>query len=260
MPFALAPALRGDSVHFRSADQLAPADQDLVARSQSAITHDARFESLDFSPGQWTYRQIECSALPNHLFLLYSRDNGPGNVSRFSVSIPRQVEGKLRLIPIERRGYSLFIPAHANELTIATFNRIRAEEHPASAPDWLATGLCYAALAGAQVQLAPKQSSVSGDSVLVTYQPTLQIPNEGGAVVHITDVSTNPKLAEWTLIFNASGSLQKASRDTVFLVAGKQISPSSAIKVTRQIPTAPQASLHPIPANPQSNTRTTRSN
>jgi hypothetical protein len=74
-------------------------------------------------------------------------------VSVFTVSIPRGGDGRVRIIPIQRRGYSLFSPAPINALTISAFNHIRAEEHP-KAPDWLGTGLCYAALAGAHPQAA----------------------------------------------------------------------------------------------------------
>ena len=46
----------------------------------------------------------------------------------FSASIPRGGEGRVRIIPIVRKGYSLFSPARIGALTIASFNRIHSEE------------------------------------------------------------------------------------------------------------------------------------
>ena len=107
-----------------------------------------------WSKGQWSYQQVVCPALPNHLFLQYTRNNGVGDVTMFTASIPRGGEGRVRIIPILRRGYSLFSPAPINALTISAFNHIRAEEPDGTSSNWLGNGLCYAALAGAHPRIA----------------------------------------------------------------------------------------------------------
>jgi hypothetical protein len=143
---ATAPAA---ALEFRFFDQMSPRDRDLAAGAESTIGERAGFAGLEFNQGKWSYQQVVCSALPGHLFLQFTRNNGIGDVSVFSASIPRSGDGQVRIIPILRRGYSLFSPAPINALTISAFNHIRAEEQAGETPYWLATGLCYAALAGA---------------------------------------------------------------------------------------------------------------
>src|SRR5580700_5396739 len=121
---------RAHSVEFRSLDQMSEKDRLLAANAESSIAEDAKYADLDFNQGQWSYQQVLCPTLPNHIFLRFLRNNGAGDVSMFSASIPRGEEGRVRIIPIQRRGYSLFSPAPINALTISAFNHIRAEENP----------------------------------------------------------------------------------------------------------------------------------
>ncbi len=147
------------ALEFRPYDQMSQQDRDLAADAESAIGERAGFASLEFNQGKWSYQQIVCPALPKHLFLQFTRNNGTGDVSVFSASIPRGGDGRVRIIPIVRRGYSLFSPAPINALTISAFNHIRAEEHVDTTPEWLATGMCYAALAGAHPQIGPPEET-----------------------------------------------------------------------------------------------------
>jgi hypothetical protein len=204
-------------LEFRSYDQMTAQDRDLEADAESAIGERAGFAGLEFNQGKWSYRQIVCSALPNHLFLQFTRNNGRGDTSLFSASIPRGDDGRVRIIPIVRRGYSLFSPAPINALTISAFNHIRAEEQtenpPAWPPAWLGTGLCYAALAGAHPQVGPP------DPADPRKQPSappgrLVIPLHGGALIRFTDVtpaSRSTKPMEWSMTFNGKGKLLKAT-------------------------------------------------
>jgi hypothetical protein len=212
MPFspaseAPAPAA---SLEFLPYDRMTQQDRDLEADAESSISERAGFAGLEFNQGKWNYQQVVCSALPNHLFLQFTRNNGTGDVSVFSASIPRGGDGRVRIIPILRRGYSLFSPAPINALTISAFNHIRAEEHATEAPDWLGTGLCYAALAGARPEIGPAEET---DLHKLPSAPTgsLVIPMHGGAVIRFTDVSAAPRYMEWTMTFNGKGRLLKAT-------------------------------------------------
>ena len=80
-------------------------------------------------------------------------------MSVFSASVPRNGAGRVRIVPILKRGYSLFSPAPINALTISAFNHIRAEEGEAANSDWLGNALCYAALAGSH---APDRATRRG--------------------------------------------------------------------------------------------------
>jgi hypothetical protein len=216
------------SIKVLSPDQMTRHDRDLEADAEASIQERAGFQNLEFNEGPWTYQQLVCPALPNHLLLRFSRNEGTREMSMFSAAIPRGGEGGVRIIPIMRKGYSLFSPAPIGPLTIASFNRIRSEETTDWPANWLGTGLCYAALAGAnpqagelppppqEGQLAPEPSET--EHVPVTIEPTLFLTNDGGAIVRFADVSTMPHPMEWTLIFNRKGTLLKATHSPAAVV------------------------------------------
>jgi hypothetical protein len=135
----------------------------------------------------------------------------------FSASIPRGGEGRVRIIPIQRRGYSLFSPAPVNALTISAFNHIRAEEGIKPTFDWLGTALCYAALAGAHPHAAPLIDAPETPKVPAAPPAVLEIFLRGGAVIHFTDVAAAPRPMEWTMTFNSAGKLLKASHEPASL-------------------------------------------
>ncbi|MGA3080244.1 MAG: hypothetical protein ABSD44_02545 [Terracidiphilus sp.] len=202
------------SVEFRSYEKMTQRDRDLAANAESTIGERAGADGIEFGQvserGQWTSEQIVCPALPNHLLLQFTRNNGKGDMSAFSASIPRGGEGRVRIIPILRRGYSLFSPVPINELTISAFNHILAEEASGAAPDWLGTGLCYAALAGAHPRAATAEAqdlTMLADVAPGTRAARLQ----GGAVISFTDLSAAPAPMEWTLTFDGKGRLVQAS-------------------------------------------------
>jgi hypothetical protein len=198
-------------VEYRSAGQMSREDLDLEADAESSIAEHAARIGLEFSHGAWSYRQLVCPALPNHLFLRFLRNAGTGDVSVFTASIPRNGEGRVRIIPIRLRGYSLFSPAPINALTISAFNHIRVEEHPGKTPDWLGTALCYAALAGAHPQVANLVDDLESQKFLTAVPARLEIPVQGGAIVSFTDVAASPRPMEWTMTFDRRGRLLKAA-------------------------------------------------
>ncbi len=224
MPFSpdSSAGLPATAVEFRSYDRMSPQDRDLAADAESSIGERAGFAGLEFNQGRWSYREIACAALPGHLFLEFTRNNGAGDLSLFSASIPRDGNGRVRIIPIVRRGYSLFSPAPINALTISAFNHIRAEERQETEsaeggnpnPGWLATGLCYAALAGAH----PRIESMAGPPQPADFRQLpsvppgrLVIPLRGGALISFFDVSEPSRPMLWTMTFNGKGKLLKAT-------------------------------------------------
>jgi hypothetical protein len=216
------------SIRILSADEMTRHDRDLEADAEASIQERAGFQNLEFNEGSWTYQQLVCPALPNHLFLRFSRNEGTSEMSMFSVAIPRGGEGKVRIIPIVRKGYSLFSPAPIGALTIASFNRIRSEENTDWPANWLGTGLCYAALAGANPQAGelppqPQEGELlphpgETEHVPITIEPTFVKENNGGTIVRFADVSTNPHPMEWNLIFDSKGRLLKATHFPAYVV------------------------------------------
>jgi len=216
-----------DTLEFRApeflqVDQMTQQDRDLAADAESAIGERTGFAGLEFNEGKWSYQQVICPALPNHLFLQFTRNNRKGDVSVFSASIPRGGDGRVRIIPILRRGYSLFSPAPINALTISAFNHIRAEEHVDTTPEWLSTGMCYAALAGVHPQIGPPEVT---DIHKLPAAPTGRevIPMHGGAVIRFTDVAAIPRPMEWTMTFNGKGKLLKATHSAAPKSGGKVV-------------------------------------
>jgi hypothetical protein len=217
-----------DRIWFRSAEEMTAQDRAEAANAEAAIGEKAGFMGLGYDQGKWIYRQVVCPALPNHLFLQYTRNNGVGDVSLFSASVPRGGEGRVRIIPIQMRGYSLFSPAPINALTISAFNHLRAEEHVGAdgTADWLGTALCYAALAGGHPQaarMAGKEESVKSEDAPPA---TLSVEVNGGATLSFTDVSAAPRPMEWTMIFDRRGTLLKARHAPTELVTVHKLNPA----------------------------------
>jgi len=200
------------SVEFLLAEAMSREDQDLVANAESSIGERVRLDDLDFNHGTWTYQQIACTAFPNHLLVRFARNQGANDISMFSVSIPRNNEGRLRIIPIYRRGYSLFSPAPRGPRTIAAFNHMRKEEQYSKSPDWAASGLCYAALTGAnpQVGRALRDSGVQPSPLAPL--PVLQVRADGGAEIFFEDALARPRPLQWSLTFDRKGQLLKAQQ------------------------------------------------
>lgn len=97
----------GHFIVYRPLEQMSRSDRDLAAKTQPAIRDAAAFVGIDFDKEKWRYRELECQALPGHLFLLFAGDSGVGDASLFSVAILRAGKGRVRAIPVERRGFSL---------------------------------------------------------------------------------------------------------------------------------------------------------
>ncbi|HEX4030535.1 MAG TPA: hypothetical protein VHX20_09230 [Terracidiphilus sp.] len=225
------------SIQLRSADAMSEQDRLIEADAESSIAERAGYNDIAFNQGKWSYDQLVCPALPNHLFLRFTRNNGAGDVSLFSASIPRNGEGHVRIIPIERRSYSLFSPAPINALTISAFNRIRAEEKSSGAtPGWLGTALCYAALAGANPVAARMDTMDGSRKYPQASPPILEVTLQGGAVIRFTDMSAKPRPMVWSLIFNSNGRLLKATHGPAGILPERAVLPSTAEQTARPIP------------------------
>ena len=226
MPFAPGDEGQLRAIEFRTVEQMAQKDRELVADAQSSIAEHAGHADLGFNQGVWSYRQMVCPALPNHLFLRFMRNNGAGDVSIFSASIPREGEGRVRIVPIQQRGYSLFSPAPINAITISAFNHIRAEEHASATVDWLGTAACYAALAGGDPVLPLLSETPVSEKNDLAMPAVLEIPAEGGAVIRFTDLTPVPHQMEWTMIFDGKGKLLKATHLDADIAAEKGLNPT----------------------------------
>jgi hypothetical protein len=226
------------AVEFRSADEISQQDRLVIVDALSSIAEHAGFAGFEFQKNTWAYRQIVCPTFPNHLFLRFIRNNAEGDVSVFSASIPRNGEGRVRIVPILKRSYSLFSPAPINALTISTFNHIRKEEGEPANSDWLGDYLCYAALAGARPAILP------ADAERVTHSPipaltavlSIQIKAHSKEVIRFDDAAARPHAMEWTMTFTPDGKLIKATHRRADTFAVEPVSQKSSIVRTSQVP------------------------
>lgn len=224
------------SIEFQPTEQMSQSDRLLTSNDESSIAEHAATNGFDLSQGKWSYEQIVCPALPNHLFLRYMQNNGVGDLTVFSASIPRNGEGRVRIIPIQKRSYSLFSPAPINALTISAFNHIRGEEGEGQSSSWLGNALCYAALAGAQPQLAPTGEEAQPGKIAPPMTAILSVPAKGGEVIKFIDAAATPRPMEWTMTFSSKGKLMKASRAPAPGIATRPIPVNSPAPTTKSIP------------------------
>jgi hypothetical protein len=235
-PFSIAPP-KSSSIHsieFLPADRMSESDRLLVSNDESSIAEHAATNGFDLDRGQWVYEQIVCPALSNHLFLRYTQNNGDRDITVFSASIPRNGEGRVRVIPIQKRSYSLFSPAPINELTISAFNHIRAEEGTGRSSSWLGNGLCYAALAGANPQLAKHANTGTDKSPTLT--AILEVPVGNGEVIRFVDAAATPHPMQWTMTFTQQGKLTKATHTSATLSSVQPVPATSAVAATKPVP------------------------
>jgi hypothetical protein len=158
------------------------------------------------------------------------------------------------------RGYSLFSPAPVNARTISAFNQIRAEERADKAPDWLGTGLCYAALAGANLQAAQPAPNSAPHSAphpaedlenrkfLAAVPAQLEIPVHGGAIISFADDAAASHSMEWSMTFDGKGKLLRVTQVPVGLLTVSAV-PSSVgeLACTPLPPTSADLPGIPVP-------------
>jgi len=230
------------TVEFRSADQLTQQDRLLVADAESTIAEHAGFAGPAYQQSNWNYRQIVCPTFPNHFFLQYTRNNGVGDMTVFSASIPRNGEGRVRIVPILKRGYSLFSPAPINALTISAFNHIRSEEGEAANADWLGNALCYAALAGSQPEILPANTEPALHKPIPALNAAMDVEMQahGMEVIRFDDAASRPHAMEWTMTFTHQGKLIKATHKPASLLAERPASQKSPVARTWQVPQSGQ--------------------
>jgi hypothetical protein len=224
-PFSLDASLSASAnpIEFRSESQMTEMDSNLAKSTEPSIREGATMAGIEFDKGKWSYEELVCQALPGHVFLLFHENNGEGDRSLFSAAIPRSGKGRVRIIPILRRGYSLFSPAPVNVLAIAAFNRIRADETASKTADWLSTAWCYAALTGSHPEMSSLPTKSADANLALSFPPTLEVQSDGGAIVRFVDVAAARQPMQWALTFNSKGKLLKVARSAMPLYDVKLI-------------------------------------
>jgi hypothetical protein len=237
-PFSLDAGSSGDKnpVEYRSEDQVSPEDRALMEAADHAIRQDAAMAGIELDKGSWSREQILCRAMPEHIFLLFRGNNGARDMSLFTAAILRNGNSRVRILPIQRRGFALFSPAPVNELTVASFNRILADEPIGKSTDWLGTGLCYAALTGEHPQIAASPSDAKTANPGLSFPPTLEVGRFGESTVRFVDFADAKQAMQWALTFSGKGQLLKVEHFPT---------PTFAVNRAPAVNTAPAANPAP---------------
>ena len=226
---------RQQELEFRAPGQMTAADRELAEGGQMEIARRAELQGfrgvggtgqIEMEPskdGGWGYEQAVCPAFPEHLILEYSRGENDGDVTLFAAVIPRG-EGHVRVIPVRRRGYSLWTPSSSNALTINDFNHMVKEgetglspdfhpngvDLPLGTPDWLTLGLCYAALAGGHVRAALVPKTAADEAYPLKTPAMLRVGGKKDETeVRFADTTPGVKSMQWVMTLDSKGRLLK---------------------------------------------------
>jgi hypothetical protein len=226
---------RRQELEFRAPEQMTAGDRELAEGAGMEIARRAelqgfrgveganRAEEETSKDGGWGYEQAVCPVFPEHLILEYSRGNTAGDVTLFAAVIPRGSEGHVRVIPVRRRGYSLWTPTSSNALTINDFNHMVKEGETGLNPDWLTLGLCYAALAGGHVRAALVPKIAAEESFPESAAAMLKVGKKAGAEVSFADATPGVKAMEWEMSFDRRGRLLKVKHTSSQLVRERPV-------------------------------------
>ena len=233
IPLGSVTAGRKHMLEFRTQEEMSEADRELLLNAEGTIEERARFNDFAWNEGPWSLQQAVCPALPKHILVQFTRNHGKGDVSVFTAVIPRDPEGRIRIIPVERRGYSLWSPAPVNQITINIFNRIRAEEKTPPR-DWLTLGLCYASMAGARPKADLLAENQQSETWPMGEPATLVLEKDGKEEIEFVDMAALPKPMHWVMSFDKRGKLLKATHKPADVL--------KPMKQTQQIVEVPPAS------------------
>lgn len=203
------------------ATAMSAADRAVLQQREEDVSRAAAFYGFDISDSHWTYHQIVCRTLPDHLMLNFENDSAEHGASHFVAVVPPG-GGKVQVVTAYAHGLLPFHAAWEKSTAYEAFNRMTAEdrgEHKLEADShWLNLGMCFAALSGHVPHVAEPVDSLDASEALVKRSgstPIIVIDEPGNAEVAFSDVSDAEKTGNWRLRFDRHGRLVKAQLDAV---------------------------------------------
>jgi len=196
-------------------------DRDRLQQREADVSRAAAFYGFDISDSHWSYRQIVCHTLPDHMLLSFDSDSAEHGASHFVAVVPPG-DGKVQVVTAYAHGLLPFHAAWEKSTAYATFNRMteadRGEHRLGPDSHWLNLGMCFAALTGHIPQVAEPLMDVDASEALVKRSgstPIILIDKPGNAQVNFSDISEEDRVGNWRLRFDARGRLIKAELDAV---------------------------------------------
>jgi hypothetical protein len=203
---------------LRTAAEMTDEDAALLARREADVSRAAAFYGFDISDSHsWTYQQVVCRALPEHLILAFTNQTSPKGPSRFVAVVPHD-SGDVELVADVTHGLLPYRPAWKSSNAYSVFNRMvvaeRGEHAVRSNSHWLNLAMCYVAVAGGTIpQVADPLDDLAASEALAKRDgstPIIRIGDHGAADVAFSDVQQPRRTANWTLSFDRDGRLKKA--------------------------------------------------
>ena len=203
------------------AGAMSPADRERLQQREADVSRAAAFYGFDISDSHWSYRQIQCSTLPDHLLLSFDSDSAARGASHFVAVVPPG-DAKVQVVTAYAHGLLPFHAAWEKSTAYATFNRMteadRGEHRLGPDSHWLTLGMCFAALTGHVPQVAQPVADVGASEALVKRNgstPIILIDKPGNAEVRFSDIADSDRVDNWSLRFDKRGRLTRAQLDAV---------------------------------------------
>jgi hypothetical protein len=202
------------------AGQMSAADRGLLQQREVDVSSAAAFYGFDISDNRWSYQQIVCRTLPDHLMLSFQNDSTEKGPSHFVAVVPAN-GGKVQVITDYAHGLLPFHPAWEKSAAFEAFNRMTASDRGEQAlgpqSHWLNLGMCFVALTGHVPHVASPKEDVEASEALAKLNgstPIIMIDPGKDAEIRFSDVS-QARTGNWRLRFDNQGRLTKADVDTV---------------------------------------------
>jgi hypothetical protein len=216
------------------AGQMNAADRALLQQREVDVSSAAAFYGFDISDSHWTYQQIVCHSLPDHMMLNFENDSVEHGASHFVAVVPTNGD-KVQVVTDYAHGLLPFHAAWEKSAAYEAFNRMtasdRGEREVGPESHWLNLGMCFVALTGHLPRVAVPEQSVEASEALTKRNgssPIIMIDPGKDAEVDFSDVSM-ARTGNWRLRFDNRGRLTKAELDTVNPLKTRVVPMSSVI-------------------------------
>jgi hypothetical protein len=201
------------------AGEMSAADRALLQQREVDVSTAASFYGFDISDSHWTYQQVVCRSLPDHMMLSFQNDSVEHGPSHFVAVVPANGD-KVQVVTEYAHGLLPFHAAWEKSTAYEAFNRMTATDRGEHAlgpqSHWLNLGMCFVALTGHLPRVAEPRDSVEASEALVKRNgstPIIMIDPGKDAEVDFSDISA-PRTGNWQLRFDDRGRLIKAELET----------------------------------------------
>ncbi len=201
--------------------QMRPEDRALLQQREVDVSRAAAFYGFDISDSHWTYQQVLCHSLPDHLILSFGSDSAEHGASHFMAVVPANGD-KVQVVTEFAHGLLPFRAAWEKSAAYQAFNHMaetdRGEHALSGESHWLNLGMCFVALTGQLPHVGQPAMDLAASEALAKRNgtmPTILIEPGKSAEVRFSDVSNERQTGNWSLRFDGKGRLVKAQLDAV---------------------------------------------